>query len=264
METETTLVEQQRRQKRRKSKKKKKTQSVESIFQWAIKELYKTAELFHRRKSQVILETALKLEDSGIVEKDRICDTISLRLDGFVDARWVRKVLDGYPQYKDQQKAKNANGRGTIKDFRGINSAKQAQTQIQQQQQQPQSQQQQSQQANPPPSLSSSSSPRRRQSQRQEQIEWRRTKIWELMSKGVYTSIFATYHSLLDISTIVAVVMILTGVLCAIATYLVNHTLLAATRFRHTADRALPFVLIALGVYILIEAFLLPSLHLWR
>ena len=38
--------------------------------------------------------------------------------------------------------------------------------------------------------------------------------------------------------------------------YLVNHTLLAATRFRHIADRALPFVLIALGVYILTEAFL--------
>ena len=73
---------------------------------------------------------------------------------------------------------------------------------------------------------------------------------------GAYTSIFAAYHSLPEISTIFSVVMILTGVWCAIGAYLVNHTLFA-TRFRSIADRALPFVLIALGVYILIIAFLL-------
>ena len=74
---------------------------------------------------------------------------------------------------------------------------------------------------------------------------------------GIYTSIFVTYDGPLEIITIVSVVMVLTGVWCIIAAYLVNHTLLA-TRFRRIADKALPFVLIALGVYILAEAFLVP------
>lgn len=74
---------------------------------------------------------------------------------------------------------------------------------------------------------------------------------------GIYTSIFATYDGLLDITIIVATVIILTGVWCVIGFYLVNHTLLA-TRFRRLADKVLPLVLIALGIYILVEAFLVP------
>lgn len=57
---------------------------------------------------------------------------------------------------------------------------------------------------------------------------------------------------------IFSIVMILTGVWCILAGYLVNHTLLA-TRFRRIADKALPFVLIALGIYILVEAFLVST-----
>jgi cadmium resistance protein CadD (predicted permease) len=74
---------------------------------------------------------------------------------------------------------------------------------------------------------------------------------------GIYTSIFVTYDGLLEIITIVSVVMVSTGVWCIIAAYLVNHTRLA-TRFRLIADKALPFVLIALGLYILGEAYLVP------
>jgi cadmium resistance protein CadD (predicted permease) len=74
---------------------------------------------------------------------------------------------------------------------------------------------------------------------------------------GIYTSIFATYDGLLDIIIIVVTVIILTGVWCVIGFYLVNHTLLA-TRFRRFADKVLPLVLIALGIYILVEAFLVP------
>jgi cadmium resistance protein CadD (predicted permease) len=75
---------------------------------------------------------------------------------------------------------------------------------------------------------------------------------------GVYTSLFATYDTLSDIISIVSVVMVLTGVWCATAKYLVNHTFLA-TRFRNIAYRVLPFVLIGLGVYILAESFLFTS-----
>jgi cadmium resistance protein CadD (predicted permease) len=75
---------------------------------------------------------------------------------------------------------------------------------------------------------------------------------------GIYTSIFVTYSSLPEISTIVAVVMALTGLWCWIAAYLVNRSFLA-TQLRRIADRVLPFVLIGLGTYILIEAFLIQT-----
>jgi cadmium resistance protein CadD (predicted permease) len=78
---------------------------------------------------------------------------------------------------------------------------------------------------------------------------------------GIYTSIFITYNSLSEIVTIIMVVMVLTGVWCRIAIYLVNHSLLAA-HFRQISNWALPFVLIVLGLYILTEAFLVPSLNL--
>jgi cadmium resistance protein CadD (predicted permease) len=74
---------------------------------------------------------------------------------------------------------------------------------------------------------------------------------------GIYTSVFAAYDGLLDITIIVVTVIILTGVWCVICFYLVNHTLLT-TRFRRFADKVLPLVLIALGIYILVEAFLVP------
>ena len=74
---------------------------------------------------------------------------------------------------------------------------------------------------------------------------------------GIYTSIFATYDGPSEIIIIVLTVMVLTGVWCVIGSYLVNHTLIA-TRFRRLADRVLPLVLIALGIYILAEAFLIP------
>lgn len=72
---------------------------------------------------------------------------------------------------------------------------------------------------------------------------------------GVYTSIFATYSSPEDVVAIIMVVMIMTGVWCTLAIYLVHHSFLA-TRFRRISKRALPLVLIGLGIYILLEAFL--------
>jgi cadmium resistance protein CadD (predicted permease) len=54
---------------------------------------------------------------------------------------------------------------------------------------------------------------------------------------------------------LVSVVMVLTGFWCGLANYFVNHSFLA-DRFRHIAARLLPFVLIGLGIYILVEAFL--------
>ena len=71
---------------------------------------------------------------------------------------------------------------------------------------------------------------------------------------GIYTSLFATNNEVSQIITLVSVVMVLTGFWCGLANYFVNHSFLA-DRFRHIASRLLPFVLIGLGIYILVEAF---------
>jgi cadmium resistance protein CadD (predicted permease) len=72
---------------------------------------------------------------------------------------------------------------------------------------------------------------------------------------GIYTSLFATNNEVSQIIMLVSVVMVLTGFWCGLANYFVNHSFLA-NRFRHIAARLLPFVLIGLGIYILVEAFL--------
>ena len=73
---------------------------------------------------------------------------------------------------------------------------------------------------------------------------------------GIYASLFATYNQLGEIITLVVVSMLLTGLWCGMANYLVNHSFLAE-RLRRIGSRVLPFVLIGLGIYILVEAFLL-------
>src|ERR671917_2833596 len=78
---------------------------------------------------------------------------------------------------------------------------------------------------------------------------------------GIYTSVFATYHEVSEIIIIVLVVMVLTGLWCAVAYHLINRPLIASS-IKRTGTAVLPFVLIGLGIYILAEAFLITSLHL--
>jgi cadmium resistance protein CadD (predicted permease) len=75
---------------------------------------------------------------------------------------------------------------------------------------------------------------------------------------GVYMSVFVTYNEVSEIIIIVLVVTVLTGVWCAVAYHLVNRPLIAS-RVKRIGTIALPFVLIGLGIYILAEAFLIPS-----
>jgi cadmium resistance protein CadD (predicted permease) len=75
---------------------------------------------------------------------------------------------------------------------------------------------------------------------------------------GIYTSVFATYHEVSEIIIIVLVVMVLTGVWCTVAYHLVNRPQIASS-IKRIGTVALPFVLIGLGIYILVEAFLLIS-----
>jgi cadmium resistance protein CadD (predicted permease) len=78
---------------------------------------------------------------------------------------------------------------------------------------------------------------------------------------GIYTSVFATYHEVSEIIIIVLVVMVLTGVWCTVAYHLVNRPQITSS-IKRIGTVALPFVLIGLGIYILAEAFLIPSLLL--
>ncbi|HET7345104.1 MAG TPA: cadmium resistance transporter [Nitrososphaeraceae archaeon] len=73
---------------------------------------------------------------------------------------------------------------------------------------------------------------------------------------GVYTPMFAKYNSVIQITALVAVLIAMTAVWCIAAYYLVNHPLVAS-RICRTGHVVLPFVLIGLGIYILIESFLL-------
>jgi cadmium resistance protein CadD (predicted permease) len=78
---------------------------------------------------------------------------------------------------------------------------------------------------------------------------------------GICTLVFATYHEVSDIVIIVLVVMLLTALWCAVAYHLVNRPIIASI-IKRTGTVALPFILMGLGIYILAEAFLIPSLLL--
>ena len=71
---------------------------------------------------------------------------------------------------------------------------------------------------------------------------------------GVYTPLFAKYNAASQVSVLATIFMAMTAVWCIAAYYLVNHPLVAS-KIRRIGHIILPFVLIGLGIYILIEAF---------
>ena len=73
---------------------------------------------------------------------------------------------------------------------------------------------------------------------------------------GIYTTLFATNNEVGSIIILISVVMVLTAFWCFLANYLVKHSFLANV-FRSIGSRVLPYVLIGLGIYILVEAFLM-------
>jgi cadmium resistance protein CadD (predicted permease) len=73
---------------------------------------------------------------------------------------------------------------------------------------------------------------------------------------GVYIPLFSKYNTISQITALTAVFITMTAVWCIVAYYFVNHPLVAS-RIRYTGNVILPFVLIGLGIYILIESFLL-------
>ena len=76
---------------------------------------------------------------------------------------------------------------------------------------------------------------------------------------GIYTPLFAQYNSVSQVTTLIIVFLTMTAVWCAAAYYLVNHPMIAS-RISRIGHLILPFVLIGLGIYILAQTFLIPSL----
>jgi cadmium resistance protein CadD (predicted permease) len=71
---------------------------------------------------------------------------------------------------------------------------------------------------------------------------------------GVYTPLFAKYNGTGEVTTLVLTFMIMTAGWCLIGYYLVNHPLIS-NRLRKTGHIILLFVLIGLGIYILVDSF---------
>jgi len=72
---------------------------------------------------------------------------------------------------------------------------------------------------------------------------------------GVYVPLFSKYDTVEQITVIVTIFIIMTAIWCAAAYYLVYHPLLAS-KIQRTGKLVLPFVLIGLGTYILLDSFL--------
>ena len=72
---------------------------------------------------------------------------------------------------------------------------------------------------------------------------------------GIYTPLFAVYNSIDQLIIFIAIFMIMTALWCSIGFYLVNHNLLA-NRMQYIGHMVLPFVLIGLGLYIIIDHFI--------
>jgi len=73
---------------------------------------------------------------------------------------------------------------------------------------------------------------------------------------GIYTPLFAVYNSMDHIIIFVAIFMIMTALWCSIGFYLVNHSFLA-NKIQRIGHIILPFVLIGLGLYIIIDHFII-------
>jgi cadmium resistance protein CadD (predicted permease) len=75
---------------------------------------------------------------------------------------------------------------------------------------------------------------------------------------GVYTPMFVQYSSVSQVTTLILVFTAMTAVWFVGAYSLVNHPLVAS-RICRIGRIVMPFVLIGLGVYILVQSLLIPS-----
>jgi cadmium resistance protein CadD (predicted permease) len=75
---------------------------------------------------------------------------------------------------------------------------------------------------------------------------------------GVFTPLFAKYNDAHEVTILVTILMAMTLVWCVVTYYFVNHPIVA-NRIERLGNILTPFVLIALGVYILGDSFMALS-----
>lgn len=100
-----------------------KQKKFDRIFDWAEKRFGELADLLIKKKSQIIIDTARKLDEAGFNPKEMISTEISERLSGYVDQKYVIKVLKDNPEYKRSDKSEG--GKGNIKSLRSQKRTKQ-------------------------------------------------------------------------------------------------------------------------------------------
>jgi cadmium resistance protein CadD (predicted permease) len=71
---------------------------------------------------------------------------------------------------------------------------------------------------------------------------------------GVFTPLFAKYNTSFEVTILVILFMLLTGVWCFLTYYFIRRPLMAS-RMNYLSQIISPFVLIGIGVYILLDSF---------
>ena len=72
---------------------------------------------------------------------------------------------------------------------------------------------------------------------------------------GAFTPLFAKYNTLAEVTILISIFLIMTGIWCIVTFYFIRHPFIAS-RISVLSHSVTPFVLIGLGVYIIIDSFL--------
>ena len=73
---------------------------------------------------------------------------------------------------------------------------------------------------------------------------------------GVFTPLFAKYNTYFEVTILVILFMLLTGVWCILTYYFTRHPLIAS-RIGYSSQIISPLVLIGLGIYIILDSIVL-------
>jgi cadmium resistance protein CadD (predicted permease) len=71
---------------------------------------------------------------------------------------------------------------------------------------------------------------------------------------GVFTPLFAKYNTTPEVTILVTIFLIMTGIWSLVTFYFIRHPFIAS-RVNVLSHAVTPFVLIGLGVYIIIDSF---------
>lgn len=71
---------------------------------------------------------------------------------------------------------------------------------------------------------------------------------------GVFIPLFAKYNTVAEVSVLISIFLIMTGIWCIVTFYFIRHPFVAS-RINVLSNAVTPFVLIGIGVYIIIDSF---------